>query len=130
MCLPVLVMRNLALVASYCKSAAMPTLAGAGGGASCPIKKHGVLTLQAYQFEYSVPSSHTLTVNLPPDAPTGPAQVIVLFPDANNALSQPRLPQLDNIAQYLAWHDEQPASGRSADDVDARIREEHEGWSD
>ena len=108
----------------------MPTLGGAGGGANCPIQKQEVLTLQAYQFEYSVPSSHTFTVNLPPDAPTGPAQVIVLFPDANNALSQPRLPQLDNLAQYLAWHDEQTASGRSADDVDARIREEHEGWSD
>ena len=125
-----LVMRDLALVASCCKSAAMPTLSGAGGGANCPIQKQGVLTLQAYQFEYSVPSSHTFTVNLPPDAPTGPAQVIVLFPDANNALSQPRPPQLDNIAQYLAWHDLQPASGRSADDVDAQIREEHEGWSD
>ena len=108
----------------------MPTLGGAGGGANCPIQKQEVLTLQAYQFEYSVPSSHTFTVNLPPDAPTGPAQVTVLFPDANNALSQSRPPQFDNIAQYLAWHDEQPASGRSAHDVDAQIREELEGWSD
>jgi hypothetical protein len=35
-----------------------------------------------------------------------------------------------NIAQYLAWHDVQPVSGRSAEDVDAQIREELESWSD
>ena len=86
--------------------------------------------MQVYQFEHSVPSSHTVTVNLPRDAPTGPAQVIVLFPDINDALSQPRPPQFANIEQYLAWHDVQPASGRSAEDVDAQIREEREGWSD
>lgn len=86
--------------------------------------------MQAYQFENSVPSSHTVTVNLPPDAPTGPAQVIVLFPDANDARSQPSPTQFVDIAQFLAWHDVQPASGRSAEDVDAQIREEREGWSD
>ena len=86
--------------------------------------------MQAYQFEHSVPSSHTVTVNLPPDAPTGPAQVIVLFPDANDARSQPSPPQFADIAQFLAWHDPQPASGRNAEDVDAQIREEREGWSD
>ena len=86
--------------------------------------------MQAYQFEHSVPSSHTVTVNLPADAPTGPAQVIVLFPDANDTLSQPSPPQFADIAQFLAWHDVQPVSGRSAEDVDTQIREEREGWSD
>lgn len=83
--------------------------------------------MQAYQFEHSVPMSHTFTVTLPPDAPTGPAQVIVLFPQAHNTPSQPKFA---NIAEYLAWHDTQPASGRSPEDVDKQIGEEREGWSD
>jgi hypothetical protein len=86
--------------------------------------------MQAYQFEHSVPSSHTFTVKLPPDAPTGPAQVIVLFPDANNTPGQPTHPQFANIAGYLAWHDTQPASGRSPEEVDKQIREAREGWND
>lgn len=86
--------------------------------------------MQAYQFEHSVPTSHTFTVTLPPDAPTGPVQVIVLFPQADNTPSQPKHPKFANIAEYLAWHDTQPASGRSPEDVDKQIREEREGWSD
>ncbi len=86
--------------------------------------------MQAYQFEQSVPSSHTFTVKLPPDAPTGPAQVIVLFPEGHSTPAPPRHPQFANTADYLAWHDAQPPSRRSAEDVDAQIREEREGWKD
>ena len=86
--------------------------------------------MQAYQFEYSVPSSHTFTVTLPPDAPIGPAQVLVLFPQAHNPPGHPKPPELSNITQYLAWHDTQPATGRTPEDVDRQIREEREGWSD
>lgn len=86
--------------------------------------------MQAYQFERSVPPSHTITVELPADAPTGLAQVIVLFPEARDTPSQPTPPQFASIAAYLAWHDTQPTSGRSPEDVDRQIREEREGWSD
>ena len=86
--------------------------------------------MQAYQFERSVPPSHTITVELPADAPTGLAQVIVLFPEARNTTSQPTQPQFASVAEYLAWHDTQPASGRSPEDVDRQIREEREGWGD
>jgi hypothetical protein len=86
--------------------------------------------MQAYQFEQSVPPSHTFTVKLPPDAPTGPAQVIVLFPATHSTLASPKRPQFANTADYLAWHDAQAPSGRSAEDVDAQIRQEREGWKD
>lgn len=86
--------------------------------------------MQAYQFERRVPPSHTITVELPADAPTGLAQVIVLFPEARTTPSQPTYPQVASIAEYLAWHDTQPASGRSPEDVGRQIREEREGWSD
>ena len=86
--------------------------------------------MQAYQFEQRVPASHSFTVQLPADAPTGPAQVIVLFPDAHDTFSQPEQSPFANIADYLAWHDTQPASGRSPEDVDRQIREAREGWGD
>lgn len=86
--------------------------------------------MQAYQFERSVPPSHTITVELPADAPTGLAQVIVLFPEARGIPSQPTQPQFSSITEYLAWHDTQPTGGRSPEDVDRQIREEREGWSD
>lgn len=86
--------------------------------------------MQAYQFVRSVPASHTITVELPSDAPTGLAQVIVLFPDAPHTPSQPRQPEFESAAKYLAWHDTQPVSGRSPGAVDRQIREESEGWSD
>lgn len=86
--------------------------------------------MQAYQFATSIPPSHSVTVDLPPDAPTGPAQVIVLFPDAQATPSQTMRPHFADIAEYLAWHDTQPASGRSSEDVDRQIREERDGWRD
>ena len=86
--------------------------------------------MQAYQFERRVPPSHTITVELPADAPTGLAQVIVMFPEARTTPSQPTYPRFASIAEYLALHDTQPASGRSPEDVGRQIREEREGWSD
>lgn len=86
--------------------------------------------MQAYQFERSVPPSHTITVELPADAPTGLAQIIVLFPEASNTAKPPTLPKFASVAQYLAWHDKQPASGRSPEDVQKQLSEEREGWSD
>jgi hypothetical protein len=85
--------------------------------------------MQAYQFEHSVPASHTFTVELPPDAPTGPAQVIVLFKDSQPRPTAPK-PRFANIAEFNAWLETQPPSGRAAEDVDAQIREEREGWGD
>ena len=86
--------------------------------------------MQAYQFEKSIPASHSFTVDLPPDAPTGPAQVIVLFPEAPTTPSDPKRPRFANTAEYLAWHDAQPPSGRSPEDVDRQIREERDGWDE
>ena len=88
--------------------------------------------MPTYHFQQTVPSSHQITLVLPPDAPVGEADITVLFPhtEAPNSPSQPKPPELANIAAYLAWHDTQPASGRSPEDVDRQIREEREGWSD
>ena len=83
--------------------------------------------MQAYQFHQTVSPSHQITLVLPPDAPVGEAQITVLFTDRlpNAPLAKPRFA---NIAEYLAWHDTQPPTGRSAEDVDRQIREERDGW--
>lgn len=88
--------------------------------------------MQAFQFEQYVSPSHRVSVELPESAPTGSARIIVLFPDAEHTRTpgQPKQPEFADIAQFLAWHDTQPASGRSPNDVDRQIREERDGWSD
>jgi len=88
--------------------------------------------MQAYQFEQYVSPSHRVSVELPENAPTGSAQIIVLFPHAESLplYAQPKRPAVADIAQFLAWHDTQPASRRSPEDVDRQIREEREGWGD
>ncbi|APW46303.1 hypothetical protein [Rhodoferax antarcticus] len=88
--------------------------------------------MQAYQFEQYVSPAHRISVELPADAPVGAAKIIVLFPDTerHQPPSQPQHPEFANIAEYLAWHDAQPASGRSTEEIDRQIREEHDGWRD
>lgn len=87
--------------------------------------------MQAYQFEQYVSPTHRVLVELPADAPTGSAKIIVLFPDSQHTPpGQPNRPEFADIAKFLAWHDTQPASVRSPEDVDKQIREEREGWSD
>lgn len=88
--------------------------------------------MQAYQFQQTVTPSHQITLVLPPDAPVGQAEIVVLFPDTDHpSAPTPAKPVgFSNIAQYLAWHDVQPASGRSPEDVDEQVREARDGWSD
>ncbi len=88
--------------------------------------------MQAYQFEQYVSPAHRISVELPADAPVGAAKIIVLFPDTgpHQPPSQPKHSAFANIAEYLAWYDAQPASGRSPEEIDRQIREEREGWSD
>lgn len=88
--------------------------------------------MQAYQFQQTVTPSHQITLVLPPDAPVGQAEIVVLFPNSEGhpANTQAKSVELSELAQFLAWHDAQPASGRSPEDVTAQIREAREGWSD
>jgi hypothetical protein len=83
--------------------------------------------MQAYQFERSVPPSHTITVELPPDAPTGLAQVIVLFPE-KQAADIPNRPRFSTMAEFAAWLETQPPTTRSVDDIERQVRDERESW--
>ncbi len=85
--------------------------------------------MQTYQIEHDVPMTHRVSFDLPPNSPVGSAKIIVLFPDSPTP-SEETQPRFTNMAEYLAWHDTQPASGRSPEEIDRQIREEREGWSD
>jgi hypothetical protein len=87
--------------------------------------------MQAYQFERSVPPSHTITVELPPDAPTGPAQVIVLFPDAQ-AIHPLQRPEggFATLAEFTAWLETQPPTGRTRSEMDHDVLVERNSWDD
>jgi len=58
------------------------------------------LAMRAYQLEHQVDAAHTVTFELPADAPVGLAKIIVLFPDA--PVHQADLaPQTDNAQALL-----------------------------
>ena len=82
--------------------------------------------MQAYQFHQTVSSSHQITLVLPPDAPVGEAQITVLFAD-RPPNAPPAKPRFANIAEFTAWLETQPPTGRTAEDVDRQIREERDG---
>jgi len=83
--------------------------------------------MQAYQFEQYVSASHRVSVELPKDAPTGSAKIIVLFPDPTTA-PEKVTPQFANMAEFHKWLMTQPSTGRSAEEIDQQIREERNSW--
>ncbi len=85
--------------------------------------------MHAYQFHQMVSESHQITIDLPPHAPSGTAQIIVMFPDAEEGLHQTKA-KPTNLAQYTAWLEAHPRKGRSAEEIDRYIREERDSWED
>ncbi len=83
--------------------------------------------MHAYQFQQDISASHQITIDLPPDAPTGRAQIIVLFPDAPR-VSEPQAPVSMGMAGFAAWLQTQPPTGRSAEEIEQHIRQERESW--
>ena len=71
--------------------------------------------------------SMEVAVELPDDAPVGPARIIVMFPQEDGSRALPT-PRFNNIAEFTAWLETQPPTGRTAEEVDRQIREERESW--
>jgi hypothetical protein len=83
--------------------------------------------MQAYQFEQYVSSSHRVSVELPENAPTGSAKIIVLFPDPV-ATPEASKPRFANMVDFHKWLITQPPSGRTVEEIDQQIRDERESW--
>ncbi len=99
--------------------------------------------MQAYQFEQYVSPSHRVSVELPENAPTGSAKIIVLFPNpsgvgidlavpgAANAtppsqgMSEQGVRDLNALFTYL---DQLPPGKRSVEEIDRDIADERASW--
>ncbi|MFM2069219.1 MAG: hypothetical protein RLZZ584_4128 [Pseudomonadota bacterium] len=113
--------------------------------------------MRAYQTRQLIPESHTLTVQLPPEVPAGPAEVIVLYQDD---LQPPRhmpvpvpvpvsvsvpvpastpLPSgavsdvmAQDLAGFLDLLNQLPAredGGRTREDIDRQIELDRDAWA-
>jgi len=82
--------------------------------------------MQTCSFETAIPESRRLELTLPDDFPAGAAEVIVL---ARSKRTRPANAGM-SLAEFFAWLKEQPASGRSREEIDAQIAEERDSWGD
>jgi len=83
--------------------------------------------MHAYQFQQDISASHRITIDLPPGAPIGKAQIIVLFPDAVQA-PESQAPAPVSMASFAAWLQTQPPTGRSVEEIEQHIRQERDSW--
>lgn len=68
---------------------------------------------------------HQLTLELPPDAPKGEAEIMLIIePDQTSATPSMSLKEIS------AWLKTLPASERSAEDFEAQITAERAAWGD
>ena len=82
--------------------------------------------MHAIKYETVVTADHHLSIDLPPSFPEGEAEVIILAkPDA-----MAQRPAGESLQQLLDWLDTLPPTGRTAEEIDAQIREERESWGD
>lgn len=82
--------------------------------------------MRAYELERNITSSHSFTIELPPDAPVGTAKIIVLFPDEPAApLTQP---QFASLGEYTTWLKAQAPTGRTSADIEQHIHNERDSW--
>lgn len=90
------------------------------------------MTMRAYQTQQTIPASHTLTLQLPPEVPVGLAQVIVLYPDAPSTEPTPvgavAAAKGNDLDTFLAMLDALPPSGRSAEEIEQQILDERNAW--
>lgn len=87
--------------------------------------------MRAYQIQQIIPASHTLTMHLPPEVPAGPAQVIVLYPEPSPGTLTPTEAAASGfatLADFAAWLQTQPASGRSREDIVRQVEAERDAW--
>lgn len=64
-----------------------------------------------------------LILELPPDAPPGEVDVILLY--ANEATAPE---SFASMAEYNAWLKQQPPSGRCREEIDRELAAERDAW--
>jgi hypothetical protein len=77
--------------------------------------------MRAIKLQTQVEKNHMLHLQLPEDVKEGPAEVIVLVPEATK---QPR----HTLADFLAHLSERPRTTRSKEEIDQYLQEERASW--
>lgn len=78
--------------------------------------------MEAYKFQIKIPEQRQILIEVPPEAPTGDAEIILLF-------SHPRqtVQQHDNLELFLDEL-EAPEQSRSQQDIDVQLVSDRNSW--
>ena len=84
--------------------------------------------MHAHRQRLTVTQDHEIKVSLPPDFPTGSAEVIVLSDTGADAASISQKQHADDLDAFFAFLQTVPPSGRSAQEIERQLREERDSW--
>lgn len=79
--------------------------------------------MRADRLRARVEPGSQLVVQLPPDAPAGEVDVIVLYADA-----PPTPEKFASLAEFNGWLRKQPSSSRSREEIDQELAAERDAW--
>ena len=79
--------------------------------------------MRAERLKAHIHPNKPLTLELPPDAPTGEVDVILLY--ANETAT---VPPFRSLADFNAWLRQQPPSGRAREEIDQELAAERDAW--
>ena len=77
--------------------------------------------MRAIKLQSHVEKDHTLSIRLPEDVEEGPAEVIVLVPEATK---RPR----HSLEDFLTRLSQTPRRARSKEEIDRDLQEERDSW--
>jgi hypothetical protein len=80
--------------------------------------------MRAIKLQARIGSDHMLHLQLPVDLAEGPAEIIVLVPDA----TEPESDNKTNLETFLDKLERGPRHIRSKDEIDRYLTEERESW--
>jgi hypothetical protein len=78
----------------------------------------------AHRIKTTIQPNQPLTVGLPPDAPAGEAEVIVLVQEAETDEASQR----ESLVSLFRKLDATPPSGRTKEEIDRYLEEERASW--
>jgi hypothetical protein len=79
--------------------------------------------MQACTLDAYIPANHRLEITLPASFPVGKRRIEV-------SVVEDRPAEPNAVAALLAWQKTLPRRERSAEEIEAQIREERESWGD
>lgn len=79
--------------------------------------------MRADRLKARIEPNTPLILDLPPDAPPGEVDVILLYPNETTAPAP-----FVSMAEFNAWLRQQPPSGRTREEIDRELAAERDAW--